>query len=77
MKLIIAPWAPINDLSNLVSGTVMILVGVTVFIKVYRGSKNTFAYTLLAFTIVMGISKIGFAFTDTFRSEVTMPDYVH
>ncbi len=42
--------------------------------KVREGSKNTFAYVLLGFTILLGIAYVGEAFTDAYRKEVFLPD---
>ena len=68
--MVYRPELPILDLSNLVSGSVMITSAVVVIIKVSQGSKNKFAYVLLSLTVVMGISKIGFAFIEAYRMQV-------
>ena len=48
----------------------MIISAVIVIMKVSQGSKNKFAYVLLSLTVVMGVSKIGFAFIEAYRMQV-------
>jgi hypothetical protein len=40
--------------------------------KVWEGSKNKFAYVLLAFTFLLGISYVGKAFYYAFRIKGTV-----
>ena len=66
MTVVFYPYTPFIDLSDLVAGTVMILAASIVIHRIYKNSKNTFAYTLMVFTLTMGVSNIGFACTDAF-----------
>ena len=56
MPVVFYPIVPYQDLSELVAGTVMIISASVVIHKIYNNSKNTFAYTLMGFTLTMGVS---------------------
>ncbi len=43
-------------LTVLVGGLIMMIVAIPVYYWVYKGSKSTFAFTLLAFTFLDGAS---------------------
>ena len=77
MSIVFHPYSKIGDLSQLVTGTVMIIAASVVIYRIHKKSKNTFAYTLMGLTVTIGFSIIGFAFTDAFRKEVVLPDRVH
>ncbi len=53
------PSYPITDLIELISGVLMIISACFVMKKVSEGSKNMFVYTLLSFTVLLGIVYIG------------------
>ena len=50
----------------------MILVAIKVILKVKSRSQNTFAYTLMSLTVLMGVAYVGEALTDIFRNEVVI-----
>jgi len=54
----------------------MVVSATVVMVKVHRGSKSTFAYTLMALSVLLGVSYIGWAFEDSIRMEVQLPDGV-
>ena len=67
---------PLQDASNLLAGFTMVISATAVNIRVFRGSKNKFAYTLMSLTYMMGIANIGWACTELFsvwtkRQQVT------
>ncbi len=64
--MIFYPISPIYDLVYLVCGVLMIVAASYAIKKVREGSKNKFAYVLLGFTFLLGISYVGEAFTETF-----------
>jgi lipopolysaccharide export LptBFGC system permease protein LptF len=66
-----------QDLSELVSGTVMIISASVVIHRIHNKSKNTFAYILMGLSLTVGVSNIGYAFSEAFRKEVTLPDRVY
>jgi len=53
------PFFPIIDFTMLISGVLMIIPACFALKKVREGSKNMFAYVLLSFTILLGISYVG------------------
>ncbi len=65
--LVYHPFNPILDLVYVISGVLMIVAAFYATKKVREGSKNKFAYVLLGFTLLLGISYVGYAFTDAFR----------
>ena len=77
MSVVFFPYFPYYDLSQLVSGTVMIISASAVNHRIYNKSKNTFAYTLMILTLVQGVANIGSALTEAFRKEVTLTDRVY
>ena len=72
-----SPFYPRKDLSLVVCGSVMIIAAIFVLRKVYKGSKNQFAYTLMSLTIIIGFSNICQAFCEAFRKAVLLPDRMH
>ena len=73
MTVVFHPDRPSESLSKVICGTVMILAAAIVIHRTYHQSKNTFAYILMGLTIMIGVSQIGWAITDSFREEVTIP----
>ena len=49
---------PTYSICNLVSGVVSLILGTFTLIKIYLGSKSTFAYTLMFFTILISLDRI-------------------
>ena len=66
------PENPYEDLTALVANTIVIVAATVVILKIHRITKNTFAYTLMVFTILIGVSWIGAVFTEAFREEVLL-----
>ena len=58
MPVVFFPFQPYQDLSNLVAGTVMFISASAVIHRIYNKSKNTFAYTLMGFTLTMGVANV-------------------
>ena len=77
MPIVFHPLFPDEDLSNLVTGAVMIISASVVIHRIYNKSKNDFAYTLMGLTLVQGVAYILYVSTDAFRMEVALPDGVH
>ncbi len=65
--MVFHPNIPIRDLSQLICGFVVIVTAILVILKIHSKSKNKFAYTLSSFSLLMGSSSIGLAFTEAFR----------
>ena len=55
----------------------MVVSATVVMVKVSRGSRSTFAYTLMALSVVLGVSYFGYAFAYAFRMEVELSDRVY
>ena len=53
------PYFPIVDYIELTCGVLMITSAFYAIKKVSEGSKNMFAYSLLSFTVLLGISYAG------------------
>jgi hypothetical protein len=68
------PFEPLLDLFQLICGFLMITSACFAVKKVSEGSKNMFAYVLLNFTVLLGISYVGSAFCESFKREVFLPD---
>ena len=62
LDLLKSPRFRLRDYSNLGASIILILASLFTAYKVFKGSKNTFAYTLLAFTFLLGLVKIGLFF---------------
>ena len=77
MPVVFHPYISYGDLSNLVTGTVLIISASVVIHRIYDKSKNAFAYALMGLTFTLGVSNVGIAFSEAFRMEVTLPDRVH
>ncbi len=74
--LVYSPYFPILDLVYVICGVLMIVAASYAIKKVREGSKNKFAYVLLGFTFLLGISYVGGAFTEAFRIKgVVYSDY--
>ena len=67
MPVVFYPIEPYADLSELVSGSVMIISASAVIHRIYNKSKNTFAYALMVFTLMQGVSNVGIASTGALR----------
>ena len=72
--MIYSPIYPKMCLTQLISGSVMIVAAAAVIWKVHNGSRNLFAYVLMFFTTLLGIAYIGLSFCKAFRREVLLPD---
>jgi hypothetical protein len=72
--LVYHPYDLIVDLIILICGVLMIVAASYAIKKVREGSMNKFAYVLLGFTFLLGISYVGYAFTDAFRIKVVFGD---
>ena len=46
---------PLNALSQGIAGVVMLVGSVACLIKLYRGSRNQFAVTLMVFTFLLSL----------------------
>ena len=68
--MVFHPLFPILDLLQLIDGVLMIILAFFAIKKVRDGSKNTFAYVILSFTVLLGISYLGESLNDTFRKAV-------
>lgn len=55
----------------------MLTASLIVICKIYRGSKNSFAYILMFFTALMGFTYIVLAFEEAFKKEIILTDRVH
>jgi hypothetical protein len=53
------PFFPIRDLCELICGVIMIISASFAVKKVSEGSKNMFAYVLLSFSVLLGITYVG------------------
>ncbi len=70
--LVYDPIYPFLALIYLIDGVLMIVAASYAIKKVWEGSKNNFAYVLLGFTFLLGISYIGEAFYYAFRIKGTV-----
>ena len=52
-------YSPVLDCIRLTCGVLMIIPAFNAVKKVSEGSKNMFAYALLSFTVLLGISYVG------------------
>ena len=68
------PFYPAIDLCRLICGVIEIISAFFAILKVSEGSKNKFAYTLLSFTVITGISYVGQPLDEAFRHEVIQPN---
>ena len=66
----------IND-TYLSCGAIMVIAGAATFLKVYKGSKNRFCYTMQLFTVAYGLTNISFFFSSTLRKPIQLPDRMH
>ena len=74
LKMVFNPLYPIYDLSMAISGTVMIIAALVVIHKIYRNSKNIFAYVLMCFAAMLGTAYVGYTISFAFRRSVPKPD---
>ena len=72
--MVFKPIYPNMCLTQLISGSVMIIAAAAVIWKVRNGSRNLFAYVLMFFTTLLGIAYIGLSASKAFRREVVLPD---
>jgi hypothetical protein len=56
MVIVYNPNYLIADLSELISGTIMIISATVVMVKVRRESQSKFAYALMSLEAVLGLS---------------------
>ena len=68
--MVFHPLFPVLDLLQLIDGVLMIILAFFAIKKVRDGSKNRFAYVILSFTVILGISYLGESLNDTFRKAV-------
>ena len=55
----------------------MVLAGGATLLKVYKGSKNHFCYSMQIFTVAFGLTNISFFFADSYRKPILLPDRMH
>ena len=70
---------PLYSICNLVAGTVSLILGTITMIKIYFGSKSTFAYILMLFTILIALDRILLFFIYAYPHEYIIDgntDYV-
>ena len=60
------PTKPIFDVCDLISGVLMIVSASVAMKKIREGSKNRFAYVLLSFTVLLGLSYVGITSSEVF-----------
>jgi hypothetical protein len=53
------PYWPVLDYTLFCTGSLLILVASYVIFRVYKGSQSGFVYTLMVFTILIGVADIG------------------
>lgn len=53
MTFVFGPNYPLLDLSEFLAGSLMLIFSFLVTLKINRGSKNYFAFTLMFFTAVL------------------------
>ena len=70
--LVYYPSFPFLALIYLINGVLMIVAASYAIKKVREGSKNKFAYVLLAFTFLLAISYVGKAFAYAFNIKGTV-----
>jgi hypothetical protein len=63
--------------SELASGLIMMLAAPYVIYKAYLGSKSVFAYVLMAFTLIEGISNFASFFISAFRHPMYANGKIH
>jgi hypothetical protein len=66
-----------RDYTWLTCGAIMVIAGACTFVKVYKGSKNIFCYTMQIFTVAFGLTNISFFLSDTFIKPVQLQDRMH
>ena len=75
MTVVFHPIDPLTSLSNLIFGCCMTLLATVVIRKIHQNSKNTFAYIFMGTSLLTGVSLIGFAFTNSFTTEIVTEKY--
>ena len=70
MDLAYHPNYPHQDLALVVSGSVILISASVVMVKIFTGSKNKFAFTLMAFSQMLALSFLGQALSDVIRRPV-------
>ena len=61
---IFQPINKIRDYTWLACGAIMVLAGGATLLKVHKGSKNHFCYSMQIFTFAFGLTNIAFFFAD-------------
>ena len=74
MTIVFKPNYPLLDLSEFLAGSLMLIFSLLVTLKINRGSKNYFAFTLMFFTAAYGVGFISIALEEALRKEVTTAD---
>ena len=73
MVIVWDPEYPVLVGIQLFCGAAMIIAATVVICKVRMTTKNTFAYTLLTFTVLFGVSLIGRGLSQSILKETTLP----
>ena len=76
-QYIFFPNSMILNYTRLSCGTIMVIAGAATYLKVYKGSKNHFCYTMQLFTVAYGLKNISVLFSVTFRKPVELPDRMY
>jgi hypothetical protein len=61
------PITTFRDLSRLISGSIMIIVASFSIKSISEGSKSVFAYVLMCFTVLLGLTYVGLAINDSWH----------
>jgi hypothetical protein len=64
------PKYPNQDLAMVISGSVILISSSVVIVKIITGSKNKFAFTLMACSQLFALSFLGQALSDVIRRPV-------
>jgi hypothetical protein len=65
------PTYPNQDLAMVISGSVILISSSVVIVKIYTGSKNKFALSLMAFSQLLALSFFGQALSDAIKRPVS------
>lgn len=52
----------------------MVILAIIAVVKVYSGSRSTFAFVLMSLTALLGICYVVYAFDDAFVKEIKLQD---
>ncbi len=61
---------PAKDISEFISGLIIIILAAVVICKIKSGSQNTFAYSLMSFSLLLGLGLFGIALVESIVNEV-------